>query len=260
MPLQRPRQPPKTMRKSDRPQQTLVGHLSELRLHLILSAVLFAVVTVVAFSFSDVLVNDLIAKAGNTRFVYLSPAELFTTYMRIATTAGLLVSLPFFLNRLWVFIRPGLLRKEIRIIRLAVVLGFGLFVLGLLFAYLVVVPMTLQFLARFQTSQIQSAVGFANYFSYVMNLVFAFALVFELPIAVVVLVSLGIFSTSYLKKNRKYVLLMVTVAAAVITPPDVVSQVLLAIPMMLLFEFGILLGALVEKRKQADSDPLHDAV
>ncbi len=237
------------MKKSKQQDLSLVGHLAELRKHLILSVILFTVVTLIAFYFSDVLVDDMVNKAKTTQFVYLSPAELFTSYMRIAIVAGLLVSLPFFLNRVWVFVRPGLYESEVRTVRIALVLGFFLFVIGMIFAYMVVLPMSLNFFARFQTERVQSAVGFANYFDYVTKIVFSFALVFELPIVVVVLVTMRIFETAYLRKNRKYVLLIVVTVAAVITPPDVVSQILLSVPMMLLFEFGIVLGAMVEKKQ-----------
>ena len=236
------------MKKKDKQDLSLVGHLTELRKHLILSVILFTVVTLIAFYFSDVLVDDMVSKAKTTQFVYLSPAELFTSYMRIAVVAGLLVSLPFFLNRLWVFVKPGLYETEVKTIRIALLLGFILFIAGMVFAYMLVLPMSLDFFARFQTERVQSAVGFANYFDYVTKIVFSFALVFELPIVVVVLVSMRIFETAYLKKNRKYVLLIVVTIAAVITPPDVVSQVLLSVPMMLLFELGIFLGSIIEKK------------
>ena len=229
---------------------TIVDHLSEFRKHLITSLLVFAVVTVIAFNYADELVVDMVSKAENTQFVYLSPAELFTSYIKIALVMGLIVSLPFLLNRLWVFVRPGLFDHEKKAIRNALFLGLGLFIVGMIFAYMVVLPMSLRFFAEFQMPEVRSAVGFANYFGYVMGLVFAFGLVFEMPILVVLLVSLGIFKTDFLKKNRKYVLLIVLVVAAVITPPDVVSQILLAIPMMLLFEFGVAMGRRVEKRKE----------
>lgn len=236
------------MKKNDKQDLSLVDHLTELRTHLILSVLLFAVGTVTAFCFSEDLVNDMVSKAQTTKFVYLSPAELFTTYMQIALVAGLLLSLPFLLNRLWVFIKPGLYESEVKTIRIAISLGFVLFVAGMVFAYLIVLPMTLDFFARFQTGRIQSAVGFANYFDYVKKIVFSFALVFELPIVVVVLVTMRIFETAFLKKNRKYVLLIIVTVSALITPPDVVSQIMLSVPLMLLFELGIVLGTVIEKK------------
>ncbi len=231
---------------------TVVDHLAEFRKHLIWSVAVFIVVTVLAFQFADRLVVDLVSKAKNTQFVYLSPAELFTSYIRLAMLAGLLVSLPFFLYRLWVFVKPGLLTEEKSAIRNALLLGFGLFVVGIVFAYQVVLPMSLQFFAGFQLPEVQSSVGFANYFSYASTVVLAFGLVFELPILVVLLVRLGVFSTAFLAKNRKYVILIIFILSTIITPPDVVSQVLLGIPMIILFEFGILMGRGVEKRRAGE--------
>lgn len=228
---------------------SLVGHLTELRRHIILSLVLFLVVSFAAFHFAEILVEDMISKSQHTSFVYLSPAELFSTYLKIALVAGLVVSLPFLLNRLWVFIKPGLYPKEIQVLRLALLLGFILFVAGLTFAYLVVLPISLDFLASFQIEKVQATISFASYFDYVMKMVFAFALVFEMPILVVILVALGVVNTTFLKKNRKYVFLLVLVVAAVVTPPDIVSQVLLTVPMMILFELGIILSRWLEKKK-----------
>lgn len=237
-------------KKKKEPDNSLVGHLSELRFHIILSLILFLAVTIAAFQFSDLLVSDMVTKSRHTQFVYLSPAELFITYMKIAVVAGLLVSLPFFLNRIWVFVKPGLLPREVLVIKIALVFSFLLFVLGMIFSYLIVLPMTLDFLARFQTENITAMIGFDNYFNYISQMVFSFALIFELPILVVVLVSLGIFSTSFLREKRKYVLLIIVILAAVITPPDVISQIMLAVPMMLLFEIGIMAGSWVEHRRR----------
>lgn len=228
---------------------TVVDHLTEFRKHLIWSVVVFLLVTIVTFQFADKLVVNLVSKAENTQFVYLSPAELFTSYIRIAMMAGLLISLPFFLYRLWVFVKPGLLPHEKGAIRNALLLGFGLFFVGLIFAYQVVLPMSLQFFAGFQMPEVRSSVGFANYFSYATSIVLSFGLVFELPILVVLLVRLGVVNTKFLVRNRKYVLLIVFVVAAVLTPPDMISQILLGIPMLLLFELGIVMGRGVEKQR-----------
>ncbi len=240
----------KTMKTNDEKELTFVGHLAEFRKHLIVSIIVFFVVTLVTFNFADELVVDMVNKAENTQFVYLSPAELFTSYIKIAMVMGLVVSLPFLLNRLWVFVRPGLFDHERKAIRNALFMGLGLFLVGMVFAYEIVLPMSLKFFAGFQMPEVQSAVGFANYFDYVMGLVFAFGLVFELPILVVLLITIGVFETEFLKKNRKIVLLLVVIVAAIITPPDVISQILLAVPMMLLFELGIVLGKKVEERRE----------
>lgn len=237
-------------KKDKQVDDSLVGHLTELRRHLIVTLGLFLLVVLLAFQYADVLVADLISKSIHTQFVYLSPAELFTTYMRSAMVAGLVVCLPFFLFRLWIFVKPGLLAKEIKVIAWALVAGFLLFVLGLLFAYLLVLPMTLNFLASFQTPGVKAAIGFSNYFNYVMNLVFSIALVFELPILIVLLVSLGILTPAVLTKNRKYALLAITILAAVITPPDVISQILLILPMVLLMEAGIFFSKVIYRRKK----------
>lgn len=234
---------------NDEKNLTVVDHLAEFRKHLIWSIAVFLIVTLLSFQFADKLVLDLVSKAKNTQFVYLSPAELFTSYIRIAMAAGLLISLPFFLYRLWVFVKPGLLPAEKGAIRNALLLGFGLFIGGMVFAYEVVLPISLEFFAGFQMPEVRSSVGFANYFSYATSVVLAFGLVFELPILVVLLVRLGVVNTTFLAKNRKYVLLAVFVVAAVLTPPDVVSQILLGIPMMLLFELGIVMGRAVEKQR-----------
>lgn len=237
-------------KKKENDSLTVVGHLSEFRKHLLYSVLVFLAVSIVSFNYSEAIVTNLINKAKNTQFVYLSPAELFSSYIRLSLVMGLVVSLPYLLYRVWLFLRPGLYDTEKKAIRNSLALGLVLFLIGMVFAYEIVLPMSLRFFEGFQMPGVQSAVGFANYFSYVMNLVFAFGIVFELPIVVVLLTSLGVVKSDFLARHRKYVLLIVLIVAAVITPPDIVSQILLAIPMMLLFELGIRLGRNIERRKE----------
>lgn len=237
------------MKKNDSKELTLVDHLDELRNHIIFVLLIFLVATVLSFNYADRIVDDMVSKAVDMQFVYLSPAELFTSYLRIAMLAGFAVALPFLLYRLWLFIKPGLYQKERTAIKSALATGFLLFLTGVVFAYEVVLPMSLQFFAEFQIESIQSAVGFANYFQYALSLVIAFGVVFELPIVVALIISLGIVEADTMRKNRKYIFIVVLIAASILTPPDVISQILLTVPMVLLFELGIFFGAKFQKEK-----------
>lgn len=234
--------------KSKNNDETIVGHLTEVRMRLILSILAFLITTIVVFQYTEPLVNDLISKSSGMQFVFIEPAELFITFMKIAITGGLVVALPFLLFQLWMFIRPGLNKKERQALTIALTIGLLLFVLGMVFAYLLVLPMTTRFFMGFKLADIPPMISFSSYFNYALNIILSFGLAFEFPILMVMLAFVGIIRTSFLAKNRKYVLLIVLIVAAIITPPDVVSQVLLTIPLMLLFELGLIFSRLVEKK------------
>lgn len=234
--------------KSKNNDETIVGHLTEVRMRLILSILAFLITTIVVFQYTEPLVNDLISKSSGMQFVFIEPAELFMTFIKIAITGGLVVAFPFLLFQLWMFISPGLKKKEKQALAIALTIGLLLFILGMIFAYLIVLPMTTNFFMGFKLADIPPMVSFSSYFNYALNIILSFGLAFEFPILMVMLAFVGIVKTSFLAKNRKYVLLIVLIVAAIITPPDVVSQVLLTIPLMVLFELGLIFSRLVEKK------------
>lgn len=229
--------------------QTIVEHLTELRKRLIFSIITLLAFTLLAYNFSQVIVKDMIKKAPNIEFIFIAPAELFMSYIKIALIAGLILALPVVLYNIWMFSKPGLNKDERKVILRSLFLGGILFVLGSLFGYLIVLPMTINFFGNYQMDEIKAMISFSNYLSFSITFVLSFGLVFEVPILMIIVVKLGIISTDNLKKNRKIFILLIFILAAILTPPDVVSQIMLAIPMLLLFEIGIIAAKMVEKKK-----------
>lgn len=229
--------------------QTIVEHLDDLRKRLIYSILWLVGFTILSYNYSDVVVRDMVNKAPNMNFVFIAPAELFMAYIKIALICAVALSLPFILYNVWMFLSPGLEKNEKRVILIALFSGGILFILGALFGYMVTLPLSLRFFGEFSIDEVQAMISFNNYLSFASTLVLAFGIVFELPILMVLLVQFNIIKTSLLKKSRKVMVLVIFTLAAILTPPDVVSQTLLAIPMLILYEIGIFFSNIAEKRK-----------
>lgn len=229
---------------------TLVGHLTELRKRLIYSIVVLLISIVICFDFSEVFVRAIINIAPNTNFIYIAPAELFMSYLKIAVVAGAVISAPFILYQTWSFITPALDLSENRYLKVALFVGGGFFIIGILFSYFVVLPVMVSFFIGFQIEEIQAAISFHNYLGFVLNTLLSFGLIFELPVLMILLTKFNILKIDFFKQNRKYFILLTFIVATFLTPPDVISQVLLAIPMLLLFEVGIILSTLIKSKNK----------
>ncbi|WP_184310547.1 twin-arginine translocase subunit TatC [Anaerosolibacter carboniphilus] len=229
---------------------TLVEHLAELRKRIIYSALLFILSVGFCYSFVEIIVKDIIDLARNVEFVFIAPAELLMSYIKISLIGGLIISAPFLIFQVWLFIIPELKNKEKRLIFFSLLLGSIFFITGVAFAYFVVVPTMLVFFMGFQMDAIRPMLSFNSYLSFVLSTIFTFGTIFELPILMVLLSRFGILKVSFLKENRKFIILIIFVFAAILTPPDVISQIILAGPMILLAEIGIFLSGLVEKKRE----------
>jgi len=228
---------------------TLIEHLTELRNRIIYMAIVLIAAILLSYSFSEILVTDMIGIVPEISFVFISPAELLLSYIKIAVILGLAVSSPFLILQIWLYISPGLEKKERRTILFSLLFGGVFFILGAVFAYMVVLPLILEFFMGFQIEGIEEMISFSSYLSLVVNTVLSFGLIFELPSIMVIMTRFGIVRVNFLRKNRKYIILVIFVVAAVLTPPDIISQTLLALPMILLFELGIFLSRIVERKK-----------
>ena len=176
----------------------------------------------------------------------------FLIPMKVAFMAGFLVALPVILYQAWAFIAPGLYAHEKRLVLPLVVSSTVLFLLGMAFCYFIVFGKVFAFIASFAPSTIKVSPDIEAYFNFVLGMFLAFGLAFEVPVVVVVLVITGIVSVEQLREWRGYVVVAIFVVAAVVTPPDVVSQVALAIPMCLLYEIGIVVAQAVSRRRKAE--------
>lgn len=231
---------------------TLVEHLAELRNRIIYMAAVFVAAVLLSYNFSEILVTDMIGIVPDISFVFISPAELLLSYIKIAVIIGLSVSSPFLIMQVWLFVSPGLEKKERRTMLFSLLFGGVFFILGAVFAYVVVLPLILEFFMGFQVEGIEEMISFSSYLSLIVNTVLSFGLIFELPSIMVIMTRFGIVKARFLRKNRKYIILVIFVVAAVLTPPDIISQTLLALPMILLFELGIFLSRIVERKRDKE--------
>ena len=226
---------------------TLIGHLDELRKRLVYSSIVLLVAVMVCYNFSETVVKDIIGVAPDIEFVFIAPAELLLSYVKIAVIGGFVIAAPFLILQLWLFVSPGLKKTEKRTIAVSLFIGGIFFVIGVAFSYMVILPIMLKFFMGFQIEEIKEMISFENYLNFVIRTLLSFGLIFELPIIMVILTKFRILKVKFLKMNRKYFILVIFVIAAILTPPDVITQTLLAAPMLLLFEVGIIFSTLVEK-------------
>ena len=229
---------------------TLVGHLGELRKRLIISLLSLTVFSLLAYNFSEIIAKDIINRAPDMRFVYLTPSELMLSYIRIALVCGFVLSAPIIISQIWLFVSPGLEDKQRRYVVIAFFLGGIFFVLGIIMAYIVALPLILNFFSEFQIPEIQAYISFSNFLNFVLSTLLAFGAIFELPIVMFLLSRFGLVKVDFYIKYRKYMILVIFIVAAILTPPDVISQVLLAIPMLLLYEIGIIFSRFGQKKKE----------
>ena len=234
---------------------SLLAHLNELRRRLTICAVGFLVGVALCLSQAEWFTNLLLSRGENFSFVYIAPAELMMTYVRISLVGGVVIIIPVIIYHIWRFLQPGLKRAEQMGFNLIITVGLLLFCLGALFAFTIVLPILLGFFARLNTSgTVTAMVSVQEYVSYVISTMLIFGVIFETPIVLVALTGVGLVKPKTLQKNFKYVVLIILIVAAVITPPDVTSQVLVAIPLMILFYASIILCKILFRRKLAEQE------
>jgi sec-independent protein translocase protein TatC len=234
---------------ADRP-MTIIEHLEELRRRLLIALAALGVGAAVSFVYVDRLLAFLIRPVG--RLVFLAPTEAFFVRVKVALLAGVFLSLPVLLYQLWRFISVGLTPSERRYALWLLPPALGLFVGGAAFALVVIVPIGVRFLLSYQTPQLEPMISVGAYTSFVTAFLLAFGLVFELPIVLVFLTKIGLVTPASLAAGRRYAIVAIVVAAAVLTPGgDVFSQLLMAIPTYLLYEVSIWIARIVSPRPVA---------
>jgi sec-independent protein translocase protein TatC len=256
---------------------SFLEHLEELRKRLFRAVVGIVVGVIVIIYFHDFVVNDVIMGPRRADFVTyqafcawshklglgeelcLQPPNfsLQSTTMggnmnadvMVCLVGGLIIAFPFVFWQLWSFIRPGLKEREIKAVNGIVFFVSGLFFLGVTFGYFVLAPLSIQFLGNYQFADVENNATVLSYLKLTTSLVFGTGLIFQLPILMYFLAKIGIVTASFLRKYRKHAFVVNLIIAAVLTPPDVTSQLLVALPILLLYELSILIAARVEKKQ-----------
>lgn len=222
---------------------SLVQHLKEFRDRLMVACIAIAITTAISFLFTTDIIKLLLVPAGVSKLVALSPTENFTTYFRVALFSGFALSMPVVLYEIYAYIDPALHPNERRF---ALTLGpfvLLLFVAGMLFCYFILLPNALKFLINFGSEVIDNQLRASEYLSFVTLFIVGMGVVFEMPVLIYALIRIGVVQRSWLTSRRRYVFLLSFVVAAVLTPtPDPFNQSLVALPMYLLFELGLLLA------------------
>lgn len=235
---------------------SFLEHLGELRVRLIRACAAIAVGFTVCIVFMERLFSLLAAPITRllpkeSTLVYTSLPDPFFIYLKVAFIAGVFLALPYILYQLWLFIRPGLHEHERKMAAPFIVAATLLFYSGAAFAYFVVFPAAFNFFLSYTTTELKPMIAIREYVSLVLLLMLAFGAVFETPIVILFLGLLGLFSSATLKKGRRYFIVLAFVIAAVLTPtPDVLNQTLMAVPLLLFYEVGIVLLAMFERKRK----------
>lgn len=239
-------------------------HLEELRTRLIRSSIAVGIGFVVSYGFKEkifkILIHPLISvMPADSKMIFTGLPEAFFTYLKVAFLTGLLVASPIVIFEFWMFVSPGLYKKEKTLLIPIIILSSIFFLGGALFGYFIVFPYGFKFFLGFANENIQALPSMSEYLSFAAKMLLAFGLVFELPLVITFMARLGIVTVDFLKKNRKYAILLFFAVSAILTPPDVVSQIMMALPLMLLYEVSIF-GVLIFGKKKSEKEPQKSAV
>lgn len=240
---------------------SLSGHLKELRNRIAVVVVLLLVAFTACLSFAPQFITFLtdMGKAYNYVFVYIAPQELLLVYLNTALVGALVVCFPVVAYEVYAFCSPGLTKRERTFFIGSLLAGTAFFVVGVLFARFISLPFVLRFLIQFTGEvDVAASISIQQYIGFLLTIFVVFGLVFELPVVSVLLTGLGLIRADWLRKGRKIMIVIIFILAAIITPPDVVSQVMVALPMILLYELSIGLSSLVGRRRNTDQEEDED--
>ena len=245
---------------------SFTSHFVELRSRLIKSIIFVLIVFVISYTFAEQIYNFLVEPYANAvkddqnsrRLIFTALHETFITYLKVAFFAAIFIGSPIILIQIYKFIAPGLYKNEKKAILPYLIFTPFLFLLGGLLVYYLVMPLAIKFFLSFETSgsstslPIQLEAKVNEYLSLIMRLIFAFGISFQLPILLNLLARIGVVNSNYLKKTRRYIIVIIFTVAAILTPPDPITQIGLAIPLLLLYELSIITVKFTEKKKMKE--------
>lgn len=236
---------------------TLSGHIKELRNRIIVCAVVLVIAICVFLVFSADIVNLLTeqGRAAGFEFITVAMSEKLIQYFSLSIKAGVVVVIPLAMYEVYAFARPGLRKRERLFFGMVMLTGLILFIIGVLFAYFIAYPNMVNFFMSIEgTDYIVNQVTLENYINFTLLVYTIFGCVFEIPLVAIILSKMGIVSPTLMKKGRGIAIVIIFVIAAIITPPDVVSQCMIALPMVVLYEFSILLSRIFYKPRLEEDD------
>ncbi len=249
--------------RQNKNKKLISSHLLELRNKLIYFFVFFLFSFLFSYFFIDKILNFIVEPfinsiefKNNKRLIYTGLTEVFLSYLKISIISAFILSAPFLIYQIWSFVAPGLLNKEKRIIYPFLFLVPVMFLIGFIFVYYFIIPLAWDFFVSFDTSQsnnnytIELEPKINEYISLSLKLAFIFGLAFQLPIIILLLTVLKLISPNDLKKKRRYIIVIIFLVSAIVTPPDIFSQVGLALPIIILYEFSLLLSQYLENKKK----------
>lgn len=229
-------------------EMNIIGHLSELRKRLIITAIFF----IVSFFVSFIFVRDIyhfFEKDIDFVLNITSPGDTIWIYFTIAGLMAIVLTLPILCLQIWLFVKPGLTKSERKVSLAYIPSVFLLFVIGLVFGYFIFIKLILPFLLSLNDGMFNELFTVDKYFRFMFRLTLPFAILFEIPVITMFLTSIGLLTPQFLKKNRKYAYFILLIVGALVTPPDVVLQIVVAVPLILLYEVSIHLSKLVYRKK-----------
>ncbi len=265
------------MSKNNSTEMSFLEHLEVLRWHIVRSFIAIAIIATVAFIYKHILFDIIIFGPSNPDFFSnkllcslsekldipslcinhhkiafqnISMSGQFTTHLKISFIAGLIGGFPYLFWEFWRFIKPALNQKERKNSRGAILSASILFMLGILFSYYIICPLSVHFLSNYKVSdKVDNILNLGSYISTISSIVLAGGIIFELPILTYFLAKVGLINTSLLKKYRRHAVVASLLLAAIITPPDIISQILVCLPLILLYEAGIVIAKRIEKKQ-----------
>jgi sec-independent protein translocase protein TatC len=253
----------------------LTEHLTEARNRIVVSLIIVLITFATCFYFSESIFGLLTAplhytlklsiespyiallpgKNPDLNLVFLAPAEALWMHIKISFISAFILSSPVIFFETWKFISPGLMEKEKKYALPFVFTTTSLFLIGALFCFIIVLPFAMNFLLTYKTANLQPMISVGKYMDFCLKFIIAFGAIFELPVIVVFLTKMGVVTTDFLAKNRKYAVLIAFVIAALLTPtPDAFNQTLMAVPIVILYETGIWASRILNKKKKPDEE------
>lgn len=233
--------------------QTLTSHLGDLRKRLIRALLGIAVATAACYAYSTQLF-DLVRRPiepylPNGALIFTGPADLFIAHLKLSLVAGVILSCPYWLYQIWLFIAPGLYRNEKKYATGFILSGSFLFLTGIAFCYFGVLPLAFEFLLNYGGSKDQAFISIDQYMSFFTRLCLVFGVAFEMPLIIVMLGMMGLVSQKLLRDKRRYAIVIMSIVAALLTPPDVLSMSMMLVPLLFLYEISVVAVGFFEKKR-----------